>query len=72
MDWIDASQQPKLHIIERTDAANEEFAKNGYGHEAIVIGKEQLDMLFQGKGVAWSDGEYTTAIYLAEDALDES
>ena len=67
MTWLDTRKR-KFDVLERTEKENDEYSKNGYGHEVVYLDSADIETLMQGRGLAWSDGEYTTALYLIDES----
>ena len=53
--------------IQNTNEDRAAVAKWGWGHENIYLTKDMIEWILDGGGIAWSDGEYTTALFLKEN-----
>lgn len=56
-----------IEIIENTKEAKDDYAKLGWGHEDLILTKEHIQALLDGKTLAFNDGEYTHTLTLKEE-----
>lgn len=48
----------KIEIIENTKEARDKFGR-WWGCENVILTREHIKALLDGKCIAWNDGEYT-------------
>ena len=56
----------EIRIIENTGESFEEFARNGWGQEEVILTKEQMIALVKGKSIGFSVNDEYTAVLTYE------
>ena len=65
--WTDSNED--VEILEANEKAQDNYGHN-YGSETIVLSKEHIQALVNGKMLAWNDREYTT--FLVFSTVDKT
>jgi len=55
-----------IEILEANEKAQDSYGHN-YGSDTVVLSKEHLLALSNGKMLAWNDGEYSTFVVFSKE-----
>jgi hypothetical protein len=67
MSWLDwTDPENKAIILNATQAEADKYGHH-FGSECILLKREHIEALMDGKMLAWDNGEYATFVFLEQD-----